>query len=144
LFLGSGSAHGDPPELLGSEAMKDLLGSLKEQADFVLIDTPPVLGLADTTSLAPFVDATVLVAGASGVTQAAVHEALYHLRGVEARVVGTILSKYDPSRSRDYYSTYKTRPRHGFAPRGQEEAGLRAIDGMAGRAATPSRAVPYE
>jgi non-specific protein-tyrosine kinase len=143
LILGSGSARGDPPELLGSEAMKDLVAWLRGSADFVLIDTPPVLGMADTMSLAPLVDGVMLVASAGDVSQAALRESLYRLEGVEARVIGAVLNKYDPSRSRDYYSSYYyNRPRHGFGARGERRSGLRAIDGMAGEGASSTQNAP--
>jgi capsular exopolysaccharide synthesis family protein len=132
LVLGSGSSSGDPPELLGSEAMKELLIWLKANADFVLIDTPPVLGMADTLSLAPMVDAVLLVASAGHVSEGALQESLYRLEGVEARVIGAVLNKYDPSRSKEYYSNYYyTRKRTGFSRSDQNVAGLRAVDRMA-------------
>jgi capsular exopolysaccharide synthesis family protein len=131
LVLGSGSSPGDPPELLGSEAMQDLLGWLKANADLVLIDTPPVLGMADTTSLAPMVDAVLLVASAGQVREGALQEALHRLEGVEARVIGAVLNKYDPSRTRDYYSSYYYGRRRYGAAAEEERAGLRAVDDVA-------------
>jgi capsular exopolysaccharide synthesis family protein len=137
LVLGSGSSLGDPPELLGSEAMKELLTWLKANADFVLIDTPPVLGMADTLSLAPMVDAVLLVASSGHVSEGALQESLYRLEGVEARVIGAVLNKYDPSRSKEYSSTYYyTRKRTGFGRSEQNIAGLRAVDRMAAGGST--------
>jgi Mrp family chromosome partitioning ATPase len=139
LVLGSGSSPGDPPELLGSEAMRELLIWLKANADFVLIDTPPVLGMADTMSLAPMVDAVILVASAGHVSEGALQESLYRLEGVEARVIGAVLNKYDPSRSKEYSSTYYyTKRRTGFGRSDQNVAGLRAVDRLAADGSTKS------
>lgn len=131
LVLGSGSSAGDPPELLGSEAMRELVSWLKDNADFVLIDTPPVLGMADTMSLAPLVDAVMLVASAGHVSEGALQESLYRLEGVEARVIGAVLNKYDPSRTRDYYSSYYYKKKSTGFSRDENVSGLRSVDRMA-------------
>jgi capsular exopolysaccharide synthesis family protein len=137
LILSSGSALGEPPELLGSKAMEDLIHWLKSSADFVLIDTPPVLGMADAMSLAPLVDAVMLVASSGEVSEGALQDALHRLEGVEARVIGAVLNKYDPTRSRDYYTNYYTRD-DGPAPRQRKRASLRPVDGLTsgGRSST--------
>jgi capsular exopolysaccharide synthesis family protein len=107
------SSRGSAAEHLGSKTMGEILARLSGLADMVLIDTPPVLGIADTLALAPLVDATLMVVDAERVTRGVVREALHRLEGMEARVIGAVLTRYDPSRSRAYYTTaaYGTPPR---------------------------------
>lgn len=107
------SSRGSAAEHLGSKTMGEILARLSGLADMVLIDTPPVLGIADTLALAPLVDATLMVVDAERVTRGVVREALHRLEGVEARVIGAVLTRYDPARSRAYYANaaYGTPPR---------------------------------
>jgi protein-tyrosine kinase len=142
LILSSGSARGEPPELLGSKAMEDLVNWLKGSADFVLLDTPPVLGMADATSLAPLVDAVMLIASSGEVSEGALQEALYRLEGVDARVMGAVLNKYDPTGSRDYYSSYYTRDGARQTPREKKRARLSAFDDMAAGGRGSSQTTP--
>jgi len=142
LILSSGSARGEPPELLGSKAMEDLVNWLKGSADFVLLDTPPVLGMADATSLAPLVDAVMLIASSGEVSEGALQEALYRLEGVDARVMGAVLNKYDPSGARDYYSSYYTRDGARPTPREKKRTRLSAFDNMAAGGRGSSQTTP--
>jgi protein-tyrosine kinase len=62
-FMPSGRAVGNPVELLSSRKMKDLIGELKHRYSdrYIIIDTPPVLSVAETCSLSPLVDGIVFV-----------------------------------------------------------------------------------
>lgn len=60
-FIGGGSRTSHPVELLGSEAMRQLLDSLAEVYDMVLVDTPPILAVSDALVLMREVDATVFL-----------------------------------------------------------------------------------
>ena len=73
-------------ELLGSEAMAPLLKELQELSDVVVIHAAPVLEVADAVTLAPAVDATVLVAEAGSTTQGSLEQACQELRQVTAKL----------------------------------------------------------
>jgi capsular exopolysaccharide synthesis family protein len=60
-LIASGPVPSDPSELLSSSLMGKTLESLKECFEWVIIDSPPVLGLADAPILAPLCDAVILV-----------------------------------------------------------------------------------
>ena len=96
--LASGPTPGNPAELLSSEAMDNLLWKLREIADFLLIDCPPVLAVADAAILAPLVDAVVIVADAQETPRGAVARARQQLDQVDARIIGAVLNNYDPTR----------------------------------------------
>jgi capsular exopolysaccharide synthesis family protein len=98
-LLPSGPVPGNPAELLGSEAMESLLRELRDAADFVLIDAAPVLPVADAMTLTPFVDAVLFVADARRTTRGAIAQARHQLDQVNARVIGTVLNNFDPSKS---------------------------------------------
>jgi polysaccharide biosynthesis transport protein len=91
--LVAGFAPPNPSELLGSRRMLDLLGDLRNQYDYIIIDTPPVLPVTDATVLAPAVDGVLLVAGASVVKPSEVQAALAQLDAVKANVVGIVANR---------------------------------------------------
>jgi succinoglycan biosynthesis transport protein ExoP len=59
--LAGGRFPAQPAELLQSPAMAELLAAVRKQFDFVVVDCPPVLGLADCLAVLPLVDAILLV-----------------------------------------------------------------------------------
>jgi polysaccharide biosynthesis transport protein len=79
-------------DLLGSDHMRSLLDELSEQFDMIVLDTPPVLTVADTAALAPLVDGVLLVVGAGTTNRHAVEQALQQLELVGAQVVGAVLN----------------------------------------------------
>lgn len=103
--LTSGPVPPNPAELLGSSEMSDLLGLLRENYDTVLIDTPPLLAVADAAVLAPLVDGVILVVSAWNARVDMVQEALEQLEKARARVLGVVLNRTRIP-ARDYYYYY--------------------------------------
>jgi capsular exopolysaccharide synthesis family protein len=66
-LLGVGSAPGEPGGLISSNAMSDLVESLRQRFDFIVIDSPPMLLFSDGRALSTLADG-VIVVGRSGVT----------------------------------------------------------------------------
>ena len=86
-----GAVPMNPAELLGSTAMRRLLDHLRTRFDRIILDTPPVLPLADVAVLAPMVDAVVLVVRAGVTPKPAIENAL---RGFDSsRLVGVVLNE---------------------------------------------------
>lgn len=111
-MLPSGPVPGNPAELLGSEAMGDLLTYLKNTCDFVLIDAAPVLPVADAVILASRVDAVLLVVDANRSATGSLHNARQELDKVNAPVIGAVLNNFEPAKGRSYqhyryYGTYR-------------------------------------
>lgn len=96
----------NPAELLGSTAMRDLIAALREHYDWVFIDTPPALAMADTSVLSPLVDGVILVVGAEVGSRPTVHRAVDQLQGVGGKIVGVVLNKVDLERNAYYYGQY--------------------------------------
>lgn len=99
-ILRCGQPGAVPPELLASETMRSTLDDLKEEADLVILDTPPVLTAADTLAMTPLIDAVLLVAAAERTTCAAFDEARLRLEQVGAHVIGAVLNNVDRARVR--------------------------------------------
>ncbi len=104
--LSCGYIPPNPAELLGSASMAEVVQALREHYDWVLIDTPPALAMADTPVLCPLVDGVVLVVGAEIGSRPTVQRAVDQLLGVGAKIVGVVLNKVDLERNAYYYSQY--------------------------------------
>jgi len=102
----SGPHPPSPTELLSSPKMVQLLDDLAERFDSVVIDSPPVLGLADAPVLSALVDGVAFVIEAESGQRGAVKAALRRLRAMKPRLVGAVLTKFDPSKSANRYSSY--------------------------------------
>lgn len=86
-------------ELLTSDRLSTLLGKLLERFDHVVIDSPPVMGLADAPLIGNRVESVVFVVEASGVRARMVRRALERLRTGGANVLGTVLTKFATNRA---------------------------------------------
>ena len=74
-----GQAYFDPSSVLQSTAFRNLLAELRSEADFVVIDAPPVLSSADTAALAELGAMILLVADARASTRTEVRSAMREL-----------------------------------------------------------------
>jgi len=92
----------NPSELLGSKKMKELLERLSQEYEYVFVDAPPILPVADAVILSRFVDGVVLVVRGQSTTQQVARNAANKLRQIGARVLGVVLNDVD-FRSADYY-----------------------------------------
>lgn len=104
-FVLSGAIPPSAASLLSSPGMAAVLEKLAAIYEAVVIDSPPVLGLADAPALAALVDGSIFVVEANRVHSGALRAALRRLRLVDANIAGVVLTKFDPSRA-DSYSAY--------------------------------------
>jgi tyrosine-protein kinase Etk/Wzc len=105
-ILACGYAAPNPAELLGSASMKQILNALRTCYDWVIVDTPPILAMADTPVLCPLVDGVVLVVAAESTSRPALVRALDQIASVGGKVTGVVLNKVDLKRNSYYYSQY--------------------------------------
>jgi polysaccharide biosynthesis transport protein len=106
MILPCGYVPPNPAELLGSARMKDIMRALRSHYDWVIVDTPPVLAMADTPVLCPIVDGVVLVVAAEVSGRQAVNRAVDQIASVGGKVVGVVLNKVDLERNAYYYGQY--------------------------------------
>lgn len=96
-----------PAELLSLPNFKKLLDSLKEKYDYVIIDSPPVLPIADTAIIAPYVDMILLILLNEGTPRKSAMLAIDRLQSLNCPLFGCILNSVDfEGRSNYYYKYY--------------------------------------
>jgi succinoglycan biosynthesis transport protein ExoP len=106
--LTSGAPTHTAANLLHSANLTDLLVMLKSRYDMVLIDTPPMLQLADARLIGRHADAVILVARAQQTTRDAIIAAYQRLVEDRIRILGTVLNDWDPKHSpAGYYGYYR-------------------------------------
>lgn len=91
--LTSGVIPPNPSELLGSEQMKNVLQRAKEQYDYVLIDTPPVMPVTDALIVSRFVDGMILVIASAEVKVEMARDVKNQLVNAGANILGVVLNK---------------------------------------------------
>ncbi len=102
----SGVVPPDPSELLSTVTAKRFLRSLVPRFDLVIVDTPPVLVVADPLVVSASVDAVVMVASANATDRRQVQQAAAQLEQIKAPFIGTVLNGFDLSTSSTYEYRY--------------------------------------
>ncbi len=108
----SGPHPPNPSELLASDRMRELLTVVRSRFDFVLLDTPPTLPVADAIILGPLTDGLVLCARAGALLREDAKECRERLRLSEIKIFGTVLNRYSTGPNRynkryRYYGAYE-------------------------------------
>lgn len=104
LVITSGAAPHNRAELLGTRAFSDLVNKLRSQADLVLLDTPPLLPVSDVITIAPSVEAAVMVVRTLWTPKKAARQTAAHLRRIGLHIVGAVANGV--SHGRGYYAYY--------------------------------------
>lgn len=110
-ILTSGAIPPNPAELLGSAPMRVLIEQAKLKYDVIIIDTAPILAVADVAVMAHLVDSIVWVVDARKLRRAQLDLASEALEATGAHVAGIILNRVKPLRIHDvYYQDSKVEP----------------------------------
>ncbi len=110
LFLiNSGPVPPNPLELLGSEKAAKLIGQLKEEFDFVLVDTPPVLAVSDALVLGAWMEGAILVVRAGQTPREALKLAQEKIAAHHIKSLGVIINNVQMQDFDEYHvsSYYK-------------------------------------
>jgi capsular exopolysaccharide synthesis family protein len=99
----SGQLPANPIGILGSPSMKNLVDQLSENADIVIIDSAPVLAVADVRVLASTIDNVLLVFKAGKTLGQAVRDAVESLRQVQVNILGVFLNSLINRGTSPYY-----------------------------------------
>ncbi len=102
----SGSLPPNPSELLASEKTTEIFAELNDMADIILIDSPPILMVADVAIISSIVDGCVLVIKSAKTKIDAVKQAKERLDKANARIVGTVLNAMESTEVYHYYDSY--------------------------------------
>lgn len=97
MLLPSGPKPPSAGELLSGDRLRILMGELTNHFQLVVVDAPPILGLADAPLLSREVEGSIFVVEARGVPLRGVRNALERLRAVNARLLGAVLTKLPQS-----------------------------------------------
>ncbi len=95
----AGPAPPNAAELLTGDRLLVLIEQLLQQFDHVLIDSPPVMGLADAPLIASQVEGTIYTVESHGIRSTIVKTALGRLAAANANVVGAVLTKFEARKS---------------------------------------------
>jgi non-specific protein-tyrosine kinase len=102
----SGASLHNPSDSLDSPRMTALLASLTTAADVVIIDSPPMLAVADAVELATHVDGVILVLDAGQTGRAIARKSVAALRFTGARILGAVLNRV-PNRPTYAYDAHQ-------------------------------------
>lgn len=104
----SGPIPPNPVELLSGGRIVELIALARERFDFVILDGPPVIGLADAVILANLARATILIVESAGTRVGALEGAAKRLRSAGANILGAILVKHGQAGGYgyDYHYSY--------------------------------------
>ena len=105
-LLTSGPVPPSPTELLSSGRMEQVITELARNFEVVVIDSPPILGLADSPVLSALVDGVIFVVESDRGRRGSLKMALRRLRSMRPLLLGAVLTKFDPARSGNRYSDY--------------------------------------
>lgn len=103
--LPSGKIPTNPSEILSSEKMKNFTEKLKEDYDYILIDTPPLLPVTDAAIVASYIDGVILVCASGVIEIEGAKKAKDSLEKVKANVLGVVLNKV-PIKGQKYSNYY--------------------------------------
>jgi polysaccharide biosynthesis transport protein len=104
-LMSAGTVPPNPADLLSSARMGLIVSSLKKYYDIVIIDAPPVIGLADVPILSQLADGTLLIVSSNGVSRKSASVSLRRLQSVGANVVGVAMTMFQTQKF-DYGYSY--------------------------------------
>jgi capsular exopolysaccharide synthesis family protein len=101
--LTSGPLPPNPAEFLGSERMGAVIDELQCQVDMVLLDTPPLLAVADAIILGNRLDGIVLVTDVGRTRRGDLQRVTKELNRVQVNLLGVVLNRLSPGSDHYYY-----------------------------------------
>jgi len=114
--LGRGPQPPDPAVLISSDEMSQMVNSVRRQYDFVFLDSPPILGIADGLHLGRLTDSVILVIRENVSNRKAVQDTVAMMTAAHLPMSGFVFNDIDPRASsysygysyRNYYRDYYT------------------------------------
>ena len=103
-FVSAGPAPPNAAELLSGNRNRELIQAWANEFDHVVLDAPPVMGLADTPLVASHVEGAVFVLESHSTRTTVASRAIERLRDAHARIVGVLLTKFESKRANLGYS----------------------------------------
>ncbi|MCJ7536448.1 MAG: polysaccharide biosynthesis tyrosine autokinase, partial [Anaerolineales bacterium] len=134
-ILTTGPVDSDPSLLLEEADILPILNKLKPDYDFILLNTPAYLGVADAALLTSGTDGVLLIAKKGFVCEPALRSTCQQLMGSDSRILGLIINNDSPPLSKDYYRYYSKKQPSPYEPSLQEkdEASSEAVPSLASK-----------
>lgn len=85
-----------PIDLFSGNALTQLIDSLRGNYDRIIIDTPPLLGIADARTISSIVDGVLLIVKWDWTPVSAIDAALAGIEDKKAHIIGGVLTMVDP------------------------------------------------
>ena len=99
----SGDIPPNPSELLGGDTMRNLVETMKDRYDYILIDTPPVNVVSDACIVANLLDGVLLLARQNSSKKDDLRRAVNRLQMTGAKILGFVLNDANLSKEKGYY-----------------------------------------
>jgi succinoglycan biosynthesis transport protein ExoP len=105
-LIPSGPVPPNPTDLIASVRMHAVIEELASKYDVVIIDSPPILGLADAPLMGALTDGVIMVIEADRSRRGHLKASLRRLRAMRPNLLGAALTKYDTKKLSNSYSNY--------------------------------------
>ena len=103
-IITAGHVPPNPSELLSSKKMDDLFAKLREEYDYIIVDSPPIIAVTDALIIAKKVDHLVLVIRVNSTEREIIEQAKSLLKNIDVKVAGVVVNGIEVKK---YYSGYK-------------------------------------
>ena len=101
--VAAGPPTPNPVVLLDSDRMRHYISSVQRNYEFVVLDAPPVMGLADARVLAPMAEGVIVVVRAGSAQKPSIERACSMLESAGAQVLGVVLNGAEIDEASSYY-----------------------------------------
>jgi len=112
----AGTKPPNPSEILSSSRFREFLTEANKVYDFVFVDSPPLLPVADAAEIAPLMDGVFMVYTVGKIGRGVLKRAKSNLDNVDAKVMGVILNNVKPEAGPEYF---KYHSQHYYGPEGE-------------------------
>lgn len=114
-ILTTGQLPPNPAEVIASKKLKGFIEKIKDEFDYILIDSPPLIAVTDAQILSRLCDGTILVVSSGEAERETVKRAKDLLNKVNANIIGVVLNKLElkTRKGYGYYYYYGEEERKG-------------------------------
>ncbi len=139
-LMPAGSLKQNPADLLGSERLEKLVVYLRQQFDWVIIDSPPTLAVTDTALISQVASGVLVVIDCARTSREVASAAVERLEAVRAPLVGAMLNRVALDDDDDSYLPYYHRESGTYYPDQEGTFALPQLPGTASRSETATDA----
>ena len=105
-IMTAGDIPPTPSELIGSGAMEKLLKDFSKDYQYIIVDLPPVLMVADPLIISKYLDGVVIILRHRQTRHSDIKETVRQLKFVQAKIFGFVYNEYSSDRGGYYYRRY--------------------------------------